>query len=112
MGKPSCRFNGEWIWKVQTIPKILCFIWQCYFNSIPVRSVLAGCGMEVPVSCLLCDKGPESVLHVLRDCCVAHEFWNSFPPPFLAAVFYETQLVDWLRLNCGSMKNYVAANLN
>ena len=112
MGKPSCRFNGEWIWKVQTIPKILCFIWQCYFNSIPVRSVLASRGMEVPVSCLLCDKGLESVLHVLRDCCVAHEFWNSFPPPFLAAVFYETQLVDWLRLNCGSMKNYVAANLN
>ena len=60
----------------------------------------------------MCDEGPESVLHVLRDCCATREFWNSIPPPLPAAVFYETHLVDWLRLNCGSTKKYVAANLN
>lgn len=21
--------SGEWIWKVQTLPKVRCFIWQC-----------------------------------------------------------------------------------
>ena len=111
-GKLSCGFNGEWIWKVQTIPKILCLIWQCYYNSILVRSVLVGRGMEVPVSCMVCDEGPKSVLHVLRDCCVAREFWNSFPPPLSATVFYETHLMDWLRLNCDSTKKYAAVNLN
>lgn len=92
MGRPSCRFNGEWIWKVQTIPKILYFIWQCYCNSIPVRSVLSGHGMVVPVSCLLCDEGPESVLHVLRDCCATRKFWNSFPPPLPVAIFMKQTL--------------------
>ncbi|KAL0013187.1 hypothetical protein SO802_000256 [Lithocarpus litseifolius] len=83
-----------------------------WITCIPVRSVLTGRGIEVPVSCLLCDEGPENVIHVLRGCCVAREFWDSFPPPLSAAVFYETNLVDWLRLNCGSTMRYVAANLN
>ncbi|KAK7860170.1 hypothetical protein CFP56_042105 [Quercus suber] len=36
--------SGEWIWKVWTIPKIRCFIWQCWHRSIPVRSVLVARG--------------------------------------------------------------------
>ena len=111
-GNSPCRFNGQWIWKVQTIPKILCSIWQCYYNSIPVRAILASYGMEMPVSCLLCDEGTENVIHVLRDCGVAQSFWDSFPPPIPAAVFYGTNLIDWLRLNCGSTKSCVVTNLN
>nr|POF00856.1 hypothetical protein CFP56_47668 [Quercus suber] len=34
-------FEGEWIWKTITIPKVKCFIWQCYHNSISVRATLA-----------------------------------------------------------------------
>ena len=30
-----CQFGGDWIWKAPTIPKIKCFLWQCYYNSIP-----------------------------------------------------------------------------
>ena len=34
------------------------------------------------------------------------------PPPIPAAVFYGTNLIDWLRLNCGSTKSCVMNNLN
>ncbi|KAF3952302.1 hypothetical protein CMV_022124 [Castanea mollissima] len=75
------------------------------------RSVLAGRGMAVLDSCMLCDEGPENVIHILKDCYTAHELWDSFPP-LPTTVFYETNLVDWLRLNCNSTKRYAVANLN
>ena len=65
----------------------------------------------MPVSCLLCDEGTENVIHVLRDCGVAQSFWDS-PPPIPVAIFYGTNLIDWLRLNCGSTKSCVVTNLN
>ena len=66
----------------------------------------------MPVSCLLCDEGLETVIHVLRYRYATRSFWDSFPPPLPAAIFYGTNLIDWLRLNCYSTKSYAALNLN
>lgn len=66
----------------------------------------------MPVSCLLCDEGLETVIHVLRDRYATRSFWDSFPPPLPAAIFYGTNLIDWLRLNCYSTKSHAALNLN
>ena len=40
--------DGEWLWKVVTIPKIKCFLWQCFHHTIPIRATLAARGMDVP----------------------------------------------------------------
>ena len=34
-------FQGQWIWKIDTLPKIINFLWLCMHNSLPVRAVLA-----------------------------------------------------------------------
>ncbi|KAF3947173.1 hypothetical protein CMV_026659 [Castanea mollissima] len=91
--------DGEWFWKVATIPKIQCFIWQCLHRSIPVREVLHFRGMEVPQICPICNEKPESILHCLRDCREAQALWKAFPPPLAASTFLGTSLVDWLKLN-------------
>lgn len=52
-------FNGEWIWKVLTIPKIKCFLWQCYHKSISVRTALAARGMDVSPLCPVCNEAPR-----------------------------------------------------
>lgn len=70
-GMYNGNFDGDWIWKVPTIPKVKCFLWQCYHKSIPVRSVLAARGMHITPLCQLCEEDPESFVHVLRDCRVA-----------------------------------------
>lgn len=74
-------FYGEWLWKVATIPKIKCFLWHCFHHSIPVRATLAARGMDVLQICPLCNEGPESILHSLRDCREAEVFWKASPPP-------------------------------
>ena len=80
-------FDGDWIWKAFTIPKIKCFVWQCLCKSIPISIVLAARGMEVSPVCQLCREDSESILHVLRDCHVARNLWNSLSPPMAASIF-------------------------
>ena len=33
-------FNGKWVWKLDTIPRIKAFIWQCLHNAIGVGECL------------------------------------------------------------------------
>lgn len=73
--------SGEWIWKVQSIPKIRCFKWQCWHRSIPVRNVLAARGVPIPALCPVCknDKRHHShsqrLLYVTTDLeCLVYSF--------------------------------------
>ena len=34
------RFEGDWVWKVDSMLKIKFFLWKCYHRSIPVKEVL------------------------------------------------------------------------
>ena len=90
----------DWVWKVPTIPKIKCFIWQCCHLSIPTRSMLNTRGMNLPNHCPLCNEGVESIIHLLRDCPLAKDFWNSLQPPMAFDVFYGTNPMTWIRYNC------------
>ena len=94
------NFDGDWIWKVPTIPKVKCFLWQCYHKSIPVRSVLAARGMHITPLCQLCEEDPESFVHVLRDCRVAKTLQTTLSPQMLDSLFFGLHLIDWLQLNC------------
>ena len=68
--------------------------------------------MDVLASFQICEGGPETMVHVLRNCRAARSFWNSFPPPLSTTLFYGKNLIDWLRLNYCSMKRHSTINLN
>ena len=87
-GNCNDNFDGEWIWRVPTIPKIKCFLWQCYHKSIPVSSLLANRGMDIPTIFQLCNSSSETILHVLRDCQVARNLWIALSPPLTAVSFF------------------------
>ena len=95
-GNPS----AGWVWKLATFPKIKCFLWKYFHQSIPVRSVLTQRGVDIPTTSPICLEGPETMAHLLQDCINAQVFWNSFPPLLRENVFYGTNVKDWLRLNC------------
>ena len=67
-GWSSISFNGEWIWKVSTILKIQCFIWQCFLQSIPTHGVHSTRGLSIPDVSPLCNEGIEPITQALRDC--------------------------------------------
>lgn len=64
-------FKGNWIWKMDTFPKIISFLWLCMHNSIPVREVLATRGINCSKLCPICRNQDESIEHMLRECIFA-----------------------------------------
>ena len=60
-------FRGEWVWKVQSLPKIKCFLWQCCHHNIPIRAILSKRGMDLPFLCPMCNNAPKTIIHTLRD---------------------------------------------
>ena len=68
--------------------------------------------MNISPLCLACNSALETIIHALRDCPKAQSFWNSFSPPCSAASFYDTQLMVWLRINCKSMRQCNATDLD
>lgn len=82
------HFTGYWVWKVCTLLKIRCFLWQCTHRSISVCEVLATRGLNTTKDCPLCNIAPESIIHVLRDCQAARAFWNAFSPPIQSNIFF------------------------
>ncbi|XP_030940193.1 aspartate aminotransferase, cytoplasmic isozyme 2-like [Quercus lobata] len=56
-------FIGDWVWKLDTLPRIQSFFWLCHHRSIPVREMLAIRG-------LLEDLGfaPSGVVVLLHAC--------------------------------------------
>ena len=40
------QFQGQWIWKLDMLPKIVNFLWLCLHNNVPVRDMLASRGIN------------------------------------------------------------------
>lgn len=54
--KGDRAFKGEWIWKLNMLPKIITFLWLCHHNNIPVRDVLDFRGINCNNSCPMCNS--------------------------------------------------------
>ena len=75
-------FKGNWIWKINSLPRICHFLGLCHHNSVPVREVIASRGIECEAVCLLCNSDAETIIHMLRDCPFAAVFWRKIGVPF------------------------------
>lgn len=60
-----CDF--EWIWKLNTLPRIKTFLWMCAHGSIGVKACLVRREVVEEESCPICQRTLESILHALRD---------------------------------------------
>ena len=58
----------EWVWKVETYPKIQFFLWLCLHNSVPTGEVLGSRGLRLDTICNLCHQNMETIDHLLRGC--------------------------------------------
>nr|POE67068.1 putative ribonuclease h protein [Quercus suber] len=68
----QCSFKGQWIWKLDALLKIQCFVWKCYMKCLPVKSLLVHRGIAKVDQCEGCGSELETILHMLRDCVATH----------------------------------------
>ncbi|KAK9991108.1 hypothetical protein SO802_026093 [Lithocarpus litseifolius] len=99
-------FQGQWIWKLDMLPKIVNFIWLIMHNNVPVRDVLASRGINCERLCPLCRDHIESISHLLRDCDYARNFWHKVRVPASLVNSFNSDFYDWLKINCQSKENH------
>ena len=81
------------------LPKIICFLWLCVHGSIHVKNVLAARGVNCDKVCPMYKRHEENIIHLLRDCEVAHDLWGKLGVPFPHINSFNENLVNWLRIN-------------
>ena len=93
------EFMGCWVWKVDTLPRIKSFMWQCLHNSIGVGDCLVKRHLSEMDRCPICLREVETIIHRLRDCEMAKTTWTSLGVQPNSS-FFEDSLHIWLEKNC------------
>lgn len=57
-------------------------------------------------------KMTNAIIHILRDCSMARQTWNALSIPLDSNMFFNLNLVDWLRTNCLSSKNHERSSIS
>ena len=59
--EPNPSFQGQRIWKLDVLPKIVNFLWLCIHNSAPVKHALASRGITNDSTCPLRKTHSEKI---------------------------------------------------
>lgn len=90
------------LWNVKVPHKFRTFLWRICNNTLHVRNVLRGKGVNTTIICPMCESDVEHLLHLFFDCPYAKECWVK------ANTIYNMQEVEsapnWLleRLSTGN----------
>ena len=96
------KFYGNWIWKVDTLPKVQMFTWKCYLGCMLVKDVLYKRGIEIDTICGGCGERHETILHVLCDGCIVRKLWEEAGATSYVLNFFNLDLCGWLKVICTS----------
>ena len=96
-------FKGQWIWKLDILPKIIMFLWLCLHTSVHVKSVLAARGIDCDGKCPVCKRHDETITHLLRDCELACKYWSCVEVPPALVHTFSGSLEEWLQSNSKSL---------
>ena len=96
-----------WIWKIDSLPRIKTFLWQCAYDSIGVKGCLVRRGMGGDDRCPVCHLEFESVLHALRDCSRVMAVWTQLGVEAWNQGFWNSNLQDWLSTNEKANNNFI-----
>ncbi|XP_050254935.1 uncharacterized protein LOC126700793 [Quercus robur] len=81
------------------MPKIQMFLWKCYHNSVPVKSILAQRGIQISPTCDICHDQSETITHVLRECKAAHAFWVEANQPDEMIHTFGLEVMEWIKVH-------------
>ncbi|XP_021850764.1 uncharacterized protein [Spinacia oleracea] len=70
------KFWKSW-WKANLWPKWKILIWKIIHNAIPTRDNLRHRHIDVPSTCPLCEKFPETPEHLFMKCELAKHLWSA-----------------------------------
>ncbi|KAL6210288.1 hypothetical protein ACLB2K_015521 [Fragaria x ananassa] len=84
------------VWKAQVPPKVRGFIWRLCRDIVPTRAALHKKFHVSDMTCVFCNKGVETGLHLFRDCSVACIFWKHNPLHLKSQSFPGATIAEWI----------------
>jgi hypothetical protein len=69
--------NAVWkiLWSMDVPNAEKNFFWRACNNMLPTKENLMKKGVVSEPWCPICEREPESVIHVLRECSAAKDIW-------------------------------------
>jgi ribonuclease HI len=98
--------NWSRIWKLSVPERVKTFMWLVLHNRILTNELKARMGLGHSM-CTHCVNIEETVIHVLRDCAIAMEFWNNAIPVTNRGSFYMREAHQWIE---GNLCNMIVRN--
>lgn len=97
--------GGLWnkLWKMKVPFKYRLLLWNAGHKILPSASFLASRIPNFDPTCPQCERHPESLLHMIRDCHVAKGVWGKilhYHQPKNVSVFFSLGWDDWIHFNC------------
>lgn len=90
-------YDLAWAW--QGPQRYRAFIWKLAHGRLFTNEERMTCGMTADSSCARCSDGPESVMHILRDCEQVFDFWKAVVHPDHISRFFSLGFHSWLEWN-------------
>ncbi|CAL1377371.1 unnamed protein product [Linum trigynum] len=87
------------IWSLPMPERIRCFMWMVCLGRIATKALLFSRKSANSPHCVRCNGRAETVLHILRDCPSAANFWTRQVPITRQQRFFSADTSAWLRMN-------------
>jgi ribonuclease HI len=87
--------NWKWLWKLNCLPRVICFMWLLYHGRLPIKTLLVKRKIITDDLCPLCSSASETLLHAFRDCIKLQPIWLHFGAPQDPSFFSETSIQVW-----------------
>ncbi|KAK2446428.1 hypothetical protein QL285_017240 [Trifolium repens] len=96
------------VWHWQGLNRIRTILWKLAHGSLMTNAVRAHRQMTTDDTCPRCQTHPETIMHMLRDCEDAQNYWNQFITEDNWAKFFSLGLYAWLEWNISN--NHIGAS--
>ncbi|GAU31911.1 hypothetical protein TSUD_270960 [Trifolium subterraneum] len=108
-----CSFNKRnvnpmWckVWKLQVPERVRTFMWLVMHKRLLTNSLKSSMGLGHAM-CNFCSDVEETIIHVMRDCPIAVNFWNQVIPVVDRGVFYMGEINQWMNFNLNNSIKWI-----
>ncbi|CAL1372638.1 unnamed protein product [Linum trigynum] len=83
------------IWRTPTLQRVRSFLWLLNHNRLLTNAERARRHLTTNVACKICGGGPETAIHIVRDCPFARATWAGILEDEPDVNFFEPELHRW-----------------
>ncbi|KAF7825250.1 retrotransposon protein, putative, unclassified [Senna tora] len=86
------------MWKLPILPRYKNFFWRACLDILPTASALSRRGMQVKEECTWCNEEEETTFHLLVDCPVLQNIWQSTHFNYRSRQ-YHGSILEWVTVD-------------